>query len=88
MQVQLKTGRDEDVKHEFDMVKSLRHERISIAYEAYNLDNVSVFIMEYLPGEINVLTYLAQKLEYNEQYLSLIVRQVRLFLFLYFTFKK
>ena len=74
--VLMKAKREDACKAEFNHLKKLHNERLAVLYEAYDLKDVMVLIMEHLPGEVDVLTYLANKLEYNEQILATIVKQV------------
>ncbi|XP_047481491.1 obscurin-like [Penaeus chinensis] len=67
--------REDVVREEFEVFKTLRHERIAQLYEAYNVGDVTVFIMEQLAG-LDVLTYLASKREYSEQHVVTIAMQV------------
>nr|XP_045591562.1 obscurin-like [Procambarus clarkii] len=67
--------RDYAVKEEFEVAKFLRHERIVQLYEAYYVNNVTVFIMEPLAG-VDILTYLAMQYEYSEQHVFLVVTQM------------
>ena len=69
-------GRETEVKAEYEMMKSLRHERLCILYECYQLpESTSAFIMEYFGGP-NILTFLASKLEYSEQTVAMVISQV------------
>lgn len=68
-------NRQEIVKEEYEMFKTLRHERLAQLYEAYNAGEVTVFIMELLAG-VDVLSYLASKREYSEQHVVTITMQV------------
>ncbi|XP_029346662.1 obscurin isoform X6 [Acyrthosiphon pisum] len=65
------------VTHEFNVLKSLKHERIAYLYEAFKLENapVAVFIQEKLQGA-DILTYLSTKEHYSEQTVATIVAQV------------
>ncbi|XP_022174781.1 obscurin-like isoform X5 [Myzus persicae] len=65
------------VTHEFNVLKSLKHERIAYLIEAFKLENapVAVFIQEKLQGA-DILTYLSTKEHYSEQTVATIVAQV------------
>ncbi|XP_026820139.1 obscurin-like isoform X5 [Rhopalosiphum maidis] len=65
------------VTHEFNVLKSLKHERIAYLVEAFKLENapVAVFIQEKLQGA-DILTYLSTKENYSEQTVATIVTQV------------
>ncbi|XP_060852355.1 obscurin isoform X7 [Rhopalosiphum padi] len=65
------------VTHEFNVLKSLKHERIAYLLEAFKLENapVAVFIQEKLQGA-DILTYLSTKENYSEQTVATIVTQV------------
>ncbi|KAL4084741.1 hypothetical protein QTP88_027657 [Uroleucon formosanum] len=65
------------VTHEFNVLKSLKHERIAYLIEAFKLENapVAVFIQEKLQGA-DILTYLSTKEQYSEQTVATIVTQV------------
>ncbi|XP_025192239.1 obscurin isoform X4 [Melanaphis sacchari] len=65
------------VTHEFNVLKSLKHERIAYLIEAFKLENapVAVFIQEKLQGA-DILTYLSTKEHYSEQTVATIVTQV------------
>lgn len=68
-------GREEAVKQEFEVLKALRHERISQLFEAYTLGNVTVFMEEQLSGH-DILTYLSNLYEYSEQTICTVVLQL------------
>lgn len=70
-------NRIDDVEGEFAALRSLRHERIASLVAAYKntANQLSVFILEKLQGA-DVLTYLSNKHEYNEQTVATIVSQV------------
>ncbi|XP_025423037.1 obscurin isoform X4 [Sipha flava] len=65
------------VTHEFNVLKTLKHERIAFLIEAFKLENapVAVFIQEKLQGA-DILTYLSTKEQYSEQTVATIITQV------------
>ncbi|KAG7177807.1 Obscurin-like 6 [Homarus americanus] len=67
--------REYAVKEEFEVLRTVRHERIAQLYESYSVNNVTVFVMEPLGG-IDILTYLACQYEYTEQNIFTMVTQV------------
>ena len=68
-------GHEIQVKEEYEMMKSLRYERLCTLYEAYCLHDATAFIMEYFGGP-DVLTFLASKLEFSEQTVATVISQV------------
>lgn len=73
--ISLRHDRADALKHEYEAAKSLRHERLITMYEAYELPDVTVFIMEFLGGP-DILTFLTEKLQYTEQHVSIVINQV------------
>ncbi|XP_057331161.1 obscurin-like isoform X6 [Microplitis mediator] len=69
--------RKEFVGEEFQVLRSLRHERIALLEAAYWAADspVAVFIMEKLQGS-DVLTYLASRPEYTENCVATIITEV------------
>ncbi|XP_024082458.1 obscurin isoform X3 [Cimex lectularius] len=66
-----------NVEREFEVLRSLCHERIATLFEAYAPvdESYSVFILEKLQGA-DVLTYLSSRHEYTEQMVATIISQV------------
>ncbi|XP_071523603.1 protein Obscurin-like isoform X2 [Panulirus ornatus] len=67
--------REHVVHEEFEVLCFMKHERIAQLYEAYCVNNVTVFIMEPLGG-VDILTFLASQYQYSEQTLFTVVTQV------------
>uniref|UniRef100_A0A1Y9HDM7 Titin n=1 Tax=Anopheles funestus TaxID=62324 RepID=A0A1Y9HDM7_ANOFN len=67
----------EAVEREFDVLRTLRHERIAALLAAFRPKNTSIaaLVMEKLQGA-DVLTYLSSRSEYSEQIVATIVNQV------------
>uniref|UniRef100_A0A182J430 Muscle M-line assembly protein unc-89 n=1 Tax=Anopheles atroparvus TaxID=41427 RepID=A0A182J430_ANOAO len=67
----------EAVEHEFEMLRTLRHERITALLGAFRPKNTSIaaLVMEKLQGA-DVLTYLSSRSEYSEQIVATIINQV------------
>ncbi|XP_061508158.1 obscurin isoform X8 [Anopheles gambiae] len=67
----------EAVEREFDVLRTLRHERIGALLAAFRPKNTSIaaLVMEKLQGA-DVLTYLSSRSEYSEQIVATIVNQV------------
>ncbi|XP_049294890.1 obscurin isoform X7 [Anopheles funestus] len=67
----------EAVEREFDVLRTLRHERIASLLAAFRPKNTSIaaLVMEKLQGA-DVLTYLSSRSEYSEQIVATIVNQV------------
>lgn len=65
----------EEATKEFEIVKALRHERLATLYEAYHLPKAIAFVMELLSGR-DVLSFLASKLQYSEQNVAIVIKQV------------
>jgi len=70
-----RTGREEAVKQEYEVLKALRHERIAQLCEAYTLGNVTILMQEQLSGH-DILTYLSNLYEYSEQTIVTVVLQL------------
>jgi len=70
-----RTGREEAVKQEYEVLKALRHERIAQLFEAYTLGNVTVLLQEQLSGH-DILTHLSNLYEYSEQTIVSVVLQL------------
>jgi len=70
-----RTGREEAVKQEYEVLKALRHERIAQLCEAYTLGNVTILLQEQLSGH-DILTYLSNLYEYSEQTIVTVVLQL------------
>lgn len=62
-------------KNEFDILRSLQHEKVVRLQMAYKDDEMFVFVMERLSG-LDVLTYLSSFSTYNEDTVSRIITQV------------
>ncbi|XP_055610564.1 obscurin isoform X2 [Uranotaenia lowii] len=67
----------EGAEHEFEMLRTLRHERIATLLAAFKPKNTSIaaLVMEKLQGA-DVLTYLSSRSEYTEQIVATIITQV------------
>ncbi|XP_052566288.1 obscurin isoform X5 [Culex pipiens pallens] len=67
----------EAAESEFDMLRTLRHERIASLLAAFKPKNTSIaaLVMEKLQGA-DVLTYLSSRSEYSEQVVATIIGQV------------
>ncbi|XP_053676585.1 obscurin [Anopheles nili] len=67
----------EAVEREFDVLRTLRHERIASLLAAFRPKNTSIaaLVMEKLQGA-DVLTYLSSRSEYSEQIVATIINQV------------
>ncbi|XP_050073153.1 obscurin isoform X1 [Anopheles maculipalpis] len=67
----------EAVEREFDVLRTLRHERIASLLAAFRPKNTSIaaLVLEKLQGA-DVLTYLSSRSEYSEQIVATIVNQV------------
>ncbi|XP_058124576.1 obscurin [Anopheles ziemanni] len=67
----------EAVEREFEMLRTLRHERIAALLGAFRPKNTSIaaLVMEKLQGA-DVLTYLSSRSEYSEQIVATIINQV------------
>ena len=64
-----------EVENEFNLLRTLRHEKIVTLFEAYKNDSIAVLIQEKLQGA-DILTYLSTRHEYSEQIVANIVLQV------------
>lgn len=73
----LNVAGEEAVQHEFETLRTLRHERIAALLAAFKLPNLPVrlLIQEKLQGA-DILTYLSSRHEYNEQHVCMIITQV------------
>ncbi|XP_055536216.1 obscurin isoform X3 [Wyeomyia smithii] len=67
----------EAAEREFEMLRTLRHERIACLLAAFKPKNTSIaaLVMEKLQGA-DVLTYLSSRSEYSEQIVATIVTQI------------
>ncbi|XP_021696069.1 LOW QUALITY PROTEIN: obscurin [Aedes aegypti] len=67
----------EAAEREFEMLRTLRHERIASLLAAFKPKNTSIaaLVMEKLQGA-DVLTYLSSRSEYSEQIVATIVNQI------------
>ncbi|XP_058062873.1 obscurin [Anopheles bellator] len=67
----------EAVEREFEMLRTLRHERIATLLAAFRPKNTSIaaLVSEKLQGA-DVLTYLSSRSEYSEQIVATIINQV------------
>ncbi|KAG8233551.1 hypothetical protein J437_LFUL013763 [Ladona fulva] len=63
------------VQREFEMLRSLRHERVAFLESAWHGGGIAAFIMEKLQGA-DVLTFLSSRHEYSEQMVATIITQV------------
>uniref|UniRef100_A0A6A7FT23 Muscle M-line assembly protein unc-89-like isoform X8 n=2 Tax=Hirondellea gigas TaxID=1518452 RepID=A0A6A7FT23_9CRUS len=68
-------NRKEEVKLELDMLRSLRHQRLGLLHEAYQLGECVVLIQELLSGS-DILEYLSQRNEYSEQIVAVLITQM------------
>jgi len=75
--IEITPDTEAQITHEFNVLKTLKHERIAYLIEAFKLENapVAVFIQEKLQGA-DILTYLSTKEHYSEQTIATIVTQV------------
>lgn len=67
----------EAAEREFEMLRTLRHERIASLLAAFKPKNTSIaaLVMEKLQGA-DVLTYLSSRSEYSEQIVATIINQI------------
>nr|XP_029726473.1 obscurin isoform X3 [Aedes albopictus] len=67
----------EATEREFEMLRTLRHERIASLLAAFKPKNTSIaaLVMEKLQGA-DVLTYLSSRSEYSEQIVATIINQI------------
>ncbi|XP_058464862.1 obscurin isoform X3 [Malaya genurostris] len=67
----------EAAEHEYEMLRTLRHERIASLLAAFKPKNTSIaaLVLEKLQGA-DVLTYLSSRSEYSEQIVATIVGQI------------
>ncbi|XP_065086396.1 obscurin isoform X3 [Ochlerotatus camptorhynchus] len=67
----------EAAEREFEMLRTLRHERIASLFAAFKPKNTSIaaLVMEKLQGA-DVLTYLSSRAEYSEQIVATIINQI------------
>jgi hypothetical protein len=75
--LELNTDTARQVQREFEIFRTLRHERIAQLVAAFKPQNapIAVLIQEKLQGA-DVLTYLSSRHEYNEQTVATIITQV------------
>ena len=68
---------EDQVNSEFEVLRSLRHEKIALLAAAYKVpgSTLAVFILEKLQGA-DVLTYLSSRHEYTENCIALIITQI------------
>ncbi|XP_013790502.2 obscurin-like [Limulus polyphemus] len=66
---------ESDVLQEYDILKSLRHERIASLEAASRKNELTILVMEKLSG-IDILTYLTSHHEYSEDTVAKIITQV------------
>ncbi|XP_063855219.1 obscurin-like [Scylla paramamosain] len=75
LKVMQNKDRESEVKHEYEVHSSMRHERIVQLHEAYSVGAFTFFVMEPLSG-MDILTYLAAQYQYNEQHVYTVASQV------------
>jgi len=68
-------NREEQVRLELDLLRSLRHQRLGLLHEAYQLPTCTVMIQELLSG-VDIVNYLSQRHEYSEQIVVALITQV------------
>lgn len=74
--LEVKPDTEESIQKEFEVFRTLRHERIPNLLAAFKINsNIAVFVQEKLQGA-DVLTYLSSRHEYNEQIVVTIINQV------------
>ncbi|XP_025269387.1 obscurin isoform X6 [Camponotus floridanus] len=76
--LQLKPVTEEQVNREYEVLRSLRHERIAMLQEAYKTPSgspITVFIMEKLQGA-DILTYFSSRHEYTENCVANAITQI------------
>lgn len=68
---------EEQVNSEYEVLRSLRHEKIALLLTAYKApgSSLAVFVMEKLQGA-DVLTYLSSRHEYTENCVATIISQI------------
>lgn len=76
--LQLKPVTEEQVNREYEVLRSLRHERIAMLQEAYKAPSgspIAIFIMEKLQGA-DILTYFSSRHEYTENCVANAITQI------------
>lgn len=73
----LNTNSDQNVQKEFEIFRTLRHERLPGLIAAFKPQNlpVAILVQEKLQGA-DVLTYLSSRHEYTEQHVCAIIQQI------------
>ena len=75
LKVLANNNREEQVRVELDLLKSLRHVRLATLHESYQLPDATVLVMELLSG-VDILTFLGNRNEYSEQLVAVLITQV------------
>ncbi|XP_059609268.1 obscurin isoform X2 [Phlebotomus argentipes] len=74
---ELNADSEAEVQHEFNLFRTLRHERIPALLAAFRPQNspIAVLVQEKLQGA-DILTYMASRHEYSEQVVATVVTQI------------
>ncbi|XP_043471829.1 obscurin isoform X5 [Leptopilina heterotoma] len=75
--LEISSETEEQVNAEYEVLRSLRHEKIALLLSAYRApeSSLAVFILEKLQGA-DVLTYLSSRHEYTENCVATIISQI------------
>lgn len=75
--LEISSETEEQVNAEYEVLRSLRHEKIALLLSAYRTpeSSLAVFILEKLQGA-DVLTYLSSRHEYTENCVATIISQI------------
>lgn len=73
----IQTSDESDGKQEYEIMKSLCHEKIVMLLSASHHADKTVLVMEKLSG-VDVMSYLALRHDYNEELVVTIIKQVNL----------
>ncbi|XP_055686183.1 obscurin isoform X3 [Lutzomyia longipalpis] len=74
---ELNAETEADIQHEFNLFRTLRHERIPALLAAFRPQNspIAVLVQEKLQGA-DILTYMSSRHEYSEQVIATVVTQI------------
>ncbi|GAB0092620.1 Obscurin [Sergentomyia squamirostris] len=74
---ELNSENEANIQHEFNLFRTLRHERIPALLAAFRPQNspIAVLVQEKLQGA-DILTYMASRHEYSEQVIATVVTQI------------